>query len=369
MASDRDFALLQEEVKCLRKKISTLVSSSGGYVNGPLTAPDSSLYPDSYLSNCGCVDVETELPDPLGICNPQDEGLTSLGDLGVVANDVVNNPYGYMIQFDNLCGVRFLDPSTENWENRNTGLSDVTLEHGCLDVWWYRKAVPNADNAILWRVGAAKILRSDNAGRTYWQVRTPDAPSGVSLSNIVFKQIASDPFNQNHFFVTAETNTAPYRTWIVKTTDDGQTWSWLEITTYNGVSQRRPIWLHQSGGGGPLLWVTTWADDNLTVVKINNDPTLTISAEYTFNAATWWEVENKFEILSPISAVDTSTIWFYGRATNPQSLGLSHIIKTTDDGLSWDAVEQGFGNDWVGGMKVGMAESGKRNFYHVRNKR
>lgn len=359
MVSERDFALLQEEVKCLRKKLGTTLNSAGGYAD-TLTSPGSSVYPNSYLENCGCVDVDTTTPDPLTACASQSEGLTPLGDMGSLANVTL----GGVFLFDAKAGVLYKPADAENWENRNIGLADSSLEHGCVDVWWYRKATPAADNVILWRAGQSKILRSSNAGRTYWQVRTPPAPTGYDLGTIKFTQIQPDPFQINVFIALA---TNGGRTWLVRTDNDGQAWTWHDVTTYNGVTTRIPLRFEFTKN---YIWLTCWADGYLTAMKVTNDPVPTPSAEYPFNAATWWEVDNKFEYLAPATMVDTGSVWFYGRASNPMGFGLSHIVRADNDGTDWVATEQSFGDDWVGSMKITLADdSNNRQYYVIRNVR
>lgn len=364
--SPRDYALLVEEIRCLRTKLASMVSTAGGYTD-VLTSPGSSVYPDQMFENCGCVDIETQHPSPLLPNCSTDEANddVSLGDL---AGDIQNDPFGGNFVFDALTGVFYAPPDEYNYDNRNTGLSDVTLNHGCKDAWWYKKKTPAQDNVILWRVGQSKILRSENAGRSGWNVKTPDAPTGYSLADISFKQIVSDPFRQNTFLVLAEIEVQK-KTFLVRTEDDGLTWTWLDLTTYNSVVQRLPIWMCINGNGGNLIWISTWGDGRLRVLKVNNAAIPTISAEYDMGVASEWDVDNYFETLSPISQVDTVTVWFYGRASNPASLGLTHILKTDNDGLAFSAVEQSWDLDWCGSFKVSLEEGSNRNHYSVRNKR
>lgn len=364
--SSRDFALLQEEVKCLRAKLSTTLNNQGGY-GETITSPGSSVFPDSSFTNCTCVNVQVQYPNPtLPNCSTDDSGDdVSLGDF---AGDFQNEPFGGNFVFDVVNGVFYLPPNETVYENRNIGLSDVSLRHGCKDVWWYKKKTPSQDNIILWRVGQSKILRTENAGRSGWNIKTPDAPTGYSLSNITFKQIISDPFRQNTFLVLAESEVHK-KTFLIKTVDDGINWTWTELTTYNSVVKRLPIWMCINGNGGNLIWISTWGDDKLRMLKINNDPTPTISAEYNMGDASEWEMDNYFETISPISQVDTNTVWFYGRASNPQSLGLTHIFKTDNEGLSFQAIEQSWGLDWCGSFKASLEDDGNRNYYSVRNVR
>lgn len=361
--SDRDFALLQEEVKCLRQKLSNTVGTSGGYTD-VLTSPGSSVYPNSYTENCDCVNVVAEEPNAtLGSCSTGDDA-TSDNNLGDMANSAVNTPVGGLFAFDAHNGVFYLPPGSSTYQNRNTGLADTTLEHGCKDVWWYRKKSPNENYTILWIVGHAKVMRSATAGRSGWTAMTPSPPTGTTINNVVFKQIISDPYRQNVFWILAIDN-SNQKTWVVSTVDDGVNWNWLDLTNYNSVAHRVGIWMAIGGPSGALLWVTTWGDDQLRVLKLNADNPPTISAEYSMGSATLWDVENFFEILSPAIAIDSNKVYLYGRATNPQNLGLGHIISSSNEGVSWSIVENTWADDWCGSIKIGLND----DVYAVRNVR
>lgn len=358
----RDLALLQEELKCLREKMSTLISTAGGYTD-VLTSPGSSVYPDEYRENCSCVDVDVYSGNPLNICQTINggEGQTNVGD---IAEDIYQpGSIEGLFMFDAINGVFYLPPNSTLWDNRNTGLGTVSLEHGCKDVWWYRKNTPTEDNVILWRVGIGTVLTSLNAGRINWISRAPEPPTGYTLGQIRFTQILSDPFNQDKFFLVG---TVGYTTYIWKTTDNGQSWEFFDLTPYNSVSQRFPIWMALSGNGGSSLWITTWGDGVLRLTSINTD-TLAVGTEVSLGSATEWEARNYFEVWSPATALDSTSVWLFGRASNPS--GLAHIIRTDNNGSSWTVVENTWGLDWCGSLRVSLASSGQRNLYSVRNVR
>lgn len=360
--NEKDFALLQDEVKCLRKKFGSFLSTSGGYVNGPTTIPDSGVYPTETVANCGCAHTQI-VPSQFGSCPREEEpDDIPLGDFATPTN------LGAFFIFSAVDGIYYKSPDEEDWISRNTGLSDLTLEHGAVDPWWFKKNTPNEDGVILWRVGDGKALRSPNAGKSNWDTRTPSLPTGVT--DVTFVQVAGDYFKVNKIYLLAKTNVAPYRTWFVQSLDDGFNWTWLELTTYNGAASRLPIWMAVNGTTGALAWVTTWADNSLRLMKINNDDVPTISAEYTLGNATQWQMENKYFTASPACALDsTDEVWVYGRMNNPQSLGLTHVIKSSNAGTSFTSVKNDLDLDWVGSMRVGMGSGGSRNIYGVRNVR
>lgn len=361
---DRDLALLQDELNCLRKKFNTYLSTNGGYVNGPTTIPDSSVYPDSNYTDCSCVSVDHLAPSILDACAPTDENTdTPLGD---IMNDLGVIELGALFLFDRIDGVRLLREGSSSWENCNTGLSDSGLEHGCVDAFWYKKASPSVERVAIWRVKTGEISRSLNSGLQSWTTRSPSPPSGFTLGQISFIQIVSDPFTIDVFYVLAKTST---KAWILKTTDNGTTWTWLDLTGYNGATTRQPLWMTVGGNGGGLLWVTTFNGTNLTLMKLNNGNPITISAEYSMGASTQFKVDNYFNVGFPFCALDDTSPWVFGRMENPQSMGLTHILKVNNEGLSFTPVTQDWGLDWCGDFKASLADNGARNYYAVRNGR
>jgi hypothetical protein len=368
--SERDLALLWEEVKCLRKKISGTVSTSGGYTD-QLTSPGSSVYPNSYYDGCECIDKATIQPDPDTTCPTEaDEGYTGLGDIATPPN------FGDVFIFDAVSGVFALEKDSEAWENRNIGLVSTQLEHGCVDPWWYRKATANRNSVILWQCGAARLLRTPNSGKKYWQNRTPsDLPnSAEQLSDITFKQIMPNQFRQNEFitlvvYQDAETS---WNTAIARTRDDGITWSWTHLA-YDSADQVKGIWMTYGGNRGSLIYVTLWQEisgvGRLALMKLNNDDTITISSTYEMGNATYFEMSNYIYTASPYGPVDGTEIFVYGRMNNPQSLGLSHIIKSTNEGLDWSMIENTWDEDWCGSFKTSFKSGSSRHYYSVRNLR
>lgn len=359
--TDRDIALLQEELKCLRDKLGTMVSTAGGYTD-QLTSPGSSIYPDEYREGCGCIDVQTDDANPQDFCQTSSglEGEVGVGDL--VEQVYTPGSIQGAFMFDALNGVFYKGPTSEVWENRNTGLADATLEHGCMDVWWYRKNTPNEDNVILYTVGPGKVMVTKNSGRIGWQSRTPTPPTGYTAGQITFTQIVSDPFTQNAFYLLA---TDGLKTWLVRTADNFQNSTWTDLTGYNGVTTRVPIWMAVGGLGGGFIWISTWGDNKLRLLKVANGTTPEISSEYDMGTTSLFDMRNYFEVLSPSCPLDSTDVYLFGRASNPQGLGLSHIIKSTNEGVSWTVYENTWGLDWCGSLKFGLDNV----IYSVRNSR
>lgn len=370
--SDKDFALLQAEVKCLRKKVNSAVTTAGGSAT-ILTSTGSSVYPNSYY-NCteACIQTIVSEPDPTTANCGSDGSDDDFIPPGDIANSLAEEGeykdplWGGIFIFDRKLGAWFKANRNTTWESRNVGLTDPSLYHGIVDPWWFQKGSTLGKWATIWQVGEARILRSENGGTDSWLNVSPTPPTGISLSDITFTQIIADVYIKNRFYVMA-INGARDRAWIVKTTDDGQNWTWLEITTYGSTSRRKPIWMAMSGNNS--IWITSYCHytgGSLRLMRVNADG-LTIGSE--LNLCDVWEVDvdNKFEILMPCTQVDTDEIWLYGRATNPLGLGLSHILYSSN-GTDFTVKENSWGLDWCGSLNVSLKTSeGDRNYYSVRN--
>jgi hypothetical protein len=368
--SDKDFALLQAEVKCMRKKLNTAVTTAGGTAT-TLTSTGSSVYPNSYY-DCdeACVQTVVSEPDPTTTNCGSDGSDDDYIPPGDIANSLApegeyKDPLnGGIFVFDRKLGVLFKEIYKTSWENRNVGLTDASLYHGMVDPWWFQKGSTLGKWATIWQVGEARVMRSEDGGTKSWLNVSPTPPTGVSLSDLTFTQIIADVYIKNRFYVLAM-NGARDRVWIAKTTDDGQNWTWLEL----GGAKRKPLWMAMSGNNS--IWITSYYDytsGSLRLMRVNAD-SLSIGSELFLCDASEWDVDNKFEILMPCTQVDTDEVWLYGRATNPLGLGLSHILYSAN-GTDFTVKENTWGLDWCGSLTVSLKTSeGDRNYYAVRNTR
>lgn len=340
--SDLDYKLLQEELRCLSKRFKNTLSTAGGSV-GPITSPGSSVYPNEYFQDCNCVSVETQTPNPVDVCPSDPElGGVGLGDLG---NSAQLNKIGGVFSWDPVNGVFYKSPGEDIWENRNTGLSSTNLNHGTLDYWWYRKASPREENAVIWSCGDGFIRYSNNAGTYSWKDVTP-----FDSDDVQFIQIASDPFNQNYFYALATTGN---NCLLYKTVDNGTNWTVTDLTDYNSVTKRIPIWLSVGSRAG-FLWITTWGDNKIRLLKVSNSESLTASEEFDLGACLEIDFYRKVFVAMPKCALDNpNIIYIYGRI-NDNNLGVCHILKTENSGTNWSVVENSFGSDWVGSLKIGI---------------
>lgn len=130
-------------------------------------------------------------------------------------------------------GVNYFGLGSATWNNRDTGISQVQLPalFGGIDPWWWTPTKANSynpDNAIFWRLGTGVIKRSTNAGKSSWDDVTPTGTS----ANLEFVGVVSDIFsNGTHYFIARENDgSGSYSGYILKTDDDGSTYSWGTLT-------------------------------------------------------------------------------------------------------------------------------------------
>ena len=377
--TERDLELIQEELRCLRNRFRQTISTAGGAIpDGSITVPGSSVFPDSYFDDCECAGVNVVNPDPLDICPPTENGIAALGDLAGVLDGTGSDPNnddpierGFYV-FDAVAGVYYRNPVTDIFDSRNTGLSDITLNHGDVDPWWKSRTDGNAaTSAILWTVGDGRVLRSVTAGLGGWDDVTPTS----TVADLKYLQILGDPFKKKRFY-TIGWDEASNRAFVYRTDNDGQSWTEEEITTFDSADERIPIWMALSGNGGSTLFLTTWYADTsandymLDLIEITAS-TLSPLTSLDLGDTTELEYKRKIYTASPATALDDEALVFlYGRMPDPDGLGEAHVVKSTD-GASTFAVEiSDWGSDWAGSMRVSTADGGgQHNYYAVRNAR
>jgi hypothetical protein len=130
-----------------------------------------------------------------------------------------------------------------SWLQRNGGLTGTNIQdrHGGADPWWYTALKQNTFNpafAILWKGDVGKIYRSADCGVT-WVAKTPsnnppntfgDSPSPTA-GGVTYIQYEGNFYAQDqHVFLAVWQNgSGKWRSWVVLTEDDGDTWSWVSL--------------------------------------------------------------------------------------------------------------------------------------------
>lgn len=130
----------------------------------------------------------------------------------------------------------------------------------------------------------------------------------------------------------------------------------------------RGIWMDVDSETGEYIWLTVWKSDDTLVLQKRNTSDLGLVAEYSLGACTIAELNARTYIAYPHTpAFDADLVYCFGRMASPQGLGVTeHIIKTTDGGASWASVENTWGSDHCGALRV--EPSASRIMYCVRNR-
>lgn len=161
---------------------------------------------------------------------------------------------GAAVAADGALGVFWSLDKGATWERRvnglatgATGTSQIAFQDLIWDPWWFtpqKKGTDNPEEVILWGCGRGFIVRSPDAGRN-WQDMTPyldDPPDDWSdsppptVADLTYRQIHADIHNIDTFYVVAEwqNSSGDWRGWILKSADDGITWTWGSLRSYIG---------------------------------------------------------------------------------------------------------------------------------------
>jgi len=151
---------------------------------------------------------------------------------------------GAAVVMDGTDGIYWTADSGSNWAARNGSVSS-TVGYGLIWSPWWKTASEsgssNPENVYLWWVGDGFIRKSEDAGNNwadYTQyVGTPpndigDSPAPTN-TDLIYRKIHGDIHNQGKFVVIAtwQNGASTWRSWVLRTTDDGFTWTWEALAT------------------------------------------------------------------------------------------------------------------------------------------
>lgn len=196
---------------------------TGGVTAQTVNVPDP---PAPNGSGSGVPDIPPEpvatLPTPDGV--PNGDLLAGVVDSGVYYLTADSNPL--------------------SWDDRNAGLILGTVKQVGFDPWWQQKGgnrlnTTDRSQAIIWCCSHGKVWRSENCGISSWDDVTPasnppddwsDGPA-PTVSTVTYA-LRTDNIHQNghHYILVNYTNASGlYRSWILKSTDDGASWAWHSV--------------------------------------------------------------------------------------------------------------------------------------------
>jgi hypothetical protein len=149
---------------------------------------------------------------------------------------------GAAVAADANLGVYWSLTKGQTWQRRVNGLGTDQLAFRDLiwDPWWKVKTGgANPEQVILWGCGPGFIVRSEDAGQNWHDLTIyfSDPPNSWSdspaptVADLTFKQVHGDIHHRDTFYSVAEwQNTgSAWRGWLVKTADDGQSWTWKAL--------------------------------------------------------------------------------------------------------------------------------------------
>jgi hypothetical protein len=128
------------------------------------------------------------------------------------------------------------------WEARNGSLATAGSFSLLVDPWWktaFGNNSSNPEDVILWWPGTGFVRRSIDAGKTWadFTQYIDDPPNtggdipAPTTADVTFKQMRGDIHTHQEFFCIVEWEPAAndWRGWIIKTNDNGYTWTWVSL--------------------------------------------------------------------------------------------------------------------------------------------
>jgi len=211
---------------------------------------------------------------------------------------------GSLLAGDGANGCWFRGPGYTDWVERNGGLASTAMTQLGWDPWWptpYKQNTADPEQAIAWACEVGFIGRSTDCGRTWVDV-TPveDPPNAFGLSpaptaaTVTYVQ-RLDSIHQNelHIFLVEYTTGGDWTSYLLKTEDDGLTWTWTETSSndlitdgvyyyasaFVRVNVENDITFHPAGTGSPCWTLGAVNPGNLVGEADDTGATFT----YTYN--------------------------------------------------------------------------------------
>jgi len=232
------------------------------------------------------------------------------GPIGGLGYDIRMRPDNPDVMFvtDAWAGVHRSTDGGRTWQPANEGIVGRQGESGDAIPVFCLTIDPN-NNDIVWAglQELGQIYRSEDGGQT-WRKRTSGIAEGQGLS---FRGISVEPGNSNVVYAAAEIG--PWR-WA------GRQMKGLSFDLTQGV-------LYKSTDAG-LNWRVIWRGDNL--------------ARYT-----WIDPANPQTLYLSTGIFDREAANSDPQSKTPGGVG---VLKSTDGGKTWNPVNDGLGNLYIGSL-------------------
>lgn len=150
------------------------------------------------------------------------------------------NPQDLLIG-DLVNGVWWLPIGATLWVERNTGLETTAVTQVGWNPWWFtpeEKNTTNPEEAIIWNTQESVIYEDKNLGKA-WKLKIPieDPPNDWSdspaptVSDLTYIQRTDNIHKHRHhyFLGTWQNASDEWRSWVLVTEDDGDTWQWVSL--------------------------------------------------------------------------------------------------------------------------------------------
>ncbi len=150
---------------------------------------------------------------------------------------------GPAVGADTSDGVYITFNSGASWERRNNLSPSTAFDYLIWDPWWFtgsKQGTNDPEQVILWGCGLGFVTRSEDAGKSWIDLTSniTDPPNTAvdspapTVADVTFKRLHGDIHTINEFFFIVEWDAtgSDWRGWMLKTADNGVTWSWTSLT-------------------------------------------------------------------------------------------------------------------------------------------
>jgi len=149
---------------------------------------------------------------------------------------------GAAVGVDEDDGVYFTLDSGGSWEARNNGFATANGAGLIWSPWWFTAFENNSSNpedVVLWWSGTGYVRKSLDAGKNWSDITqfiddppntAGDSPAPTT-ADVTFKQMSGDIHTLGEYFCIVEWEPAAndWRGWILRTVDNGITWTWVTL--------------------------------------------------------------------------------------------------------------------------------------------
>ena len=133
-------------------------------------------------------------------------------------------------------------------------------------------------------------------------------------------------------------------------------------------AEMKGLWMDTDSEDGSLLYITLWSGGNL-ILQVRRTSDFGLENSIILGECSRAELDNNTYSAKPFTPpFAKDEVYVYGRMNAPAGqVGIQHLIKSTDQGVTWQSVENSLGTSHINAFSAGWdnVEAGKRELNAV----